>query len=652
MNEQRSTLLGRAKLATDDASPSHSRRRERTSGCPPGGGGSDIIRFARAGERPATARFDGTKERKDEVAEGEGARARPPVRLRPGAAARLAERFRVTALDHRAGRLAAAEAGYREILEAAPGYPGAALNYALLARSTGRVDLALGLAEEAVASEPFEAIAHATLGNLLLEKERTAESVDAYSAALRFDPGHVNARFNLGYALRRLGEPEAAADEFNRLVDRLPNDAGNWIGLGGALLEAARPRDALDALKRALVLSPNDPEVLTELGIAHVDAGEFEAARGCYRRVIAARPDDGRAWLNYAKTRRFDAATDGTEIEEAERAAARLDAAPEPGVECGDLHFALGKMHDDLGDYDRAFEHFRRGNEILRRHTPHDPGAAERLAAEMEARYDASWFEGVRGEGEPSPRPVFIVGMPRSGTTLVEQILASHPAVHGAGELIRLPNIARRLLGRGGGGDRARGDHGAEARPPAKADLEAAARDYLEYIGARAGAALRVTDKLPENYHHLGLIASILPNARIVHVRRDPMDVCVSNYVVRFGQGHAWSFGFESLPAEYHAYERLMRHWRAVLPSPMHEISYERLTESLEAESRRLVGFCGLDWDPGCLEFHRTERAVHTASGWQVRQPVYRRSVGRWRNYERHLEPLHTALESRGISVP
>ena len=583
-----------------------------------------------------------TKSRK-----GRSERARPPARLRPGAAARLAEGFRVASLDHRAGRLAAAEAGYREILEAAPGYPGAALNYALLARSTGRVDLALGLAEQAVASGPFEAIAHATLGNLLLEKERAAEAVDAYSAALRFDPGHVNARFNLGYALRRLGEPEAAADEFNRLVDRFPNDAGHWIGLGGALLEAARPRDALDALKRALVLSPDDPEVLTELGIAHVDAGEFEAARGCYRRVLAARPDDGRAWLNYSKTRRF-ADSDGTDVEEAERSAARLDAASAPGVEGGDLHFALGKMHDDLGDYDRAFEHFRRGNEILRRHTPHDPGAAERLVEEMEARYDASWFEGVRGAGDPSPRPVFIVGMPRSGTTLVEQILASHPAVHGAGELIRLPNIARRLLGLGGGG----GGGGAGAWPPAKADLEAAARDYLEYIGARAGAALRVTDKLPENYHHLGLIASILPNARIVHVRRDAMDVCVSNYVVRFGQGHAWSFGFESLAAEYHAYERLMRHWRAVLPSPMHEISYERLTESLEAQSRRLVGFCGLEWDPGCLEFHRTERAVHTASGWQVRQPVYRRSVGRWRNYERHLEPLRAALESRGISVP
>ena len=599
-------------------------------------------------------------------------RARPaPPRLRPKAAARLAERLGQATLAHRAGRLAAAEGGYREVLAAAPGFPGAARNYALLARATDRLDLALDLAEMAVTAEPFEAGAHATLGNLLLEKERAADAVAALRAALRFDRDHVNARFNLGYALRRQGEPEAAVKEFDTLVDRFPGDAGNWIGLGGALLDAARPRDAMAAYRRALVLAPDDPTALTELGMAHVDAGEFDAAGRCYRRVIGADPDDGRAWLNHSKTRRFGAA-DRAEVEEAERAAARLDAAPEPGVACGDLHFALGKMHDDLGDHDRAFEHFRRGNEILRRHVPWDPGEAERLVAAMETRYDAAWFERVRGWGDPSPRPVFIVGMPRSGTTLVEQILASHPAVHGAGELIRIPNIARTLFAGGGEGARAGGGAGARDDPgagakdgpgvgareepgaagPAKADLGAAARDYLGYLAARNESALRVTDKLPENYHHLGLIASILPGACIVHVRRDPMDVCVANYVVRFGQGHGWSFGLESLAAEYHAYERLMAHWRAVLPSPVHEVSYERLTESLEEESRKLVDGCGLDWDESCLEFHRNERAVHTASGWQVRQPVYRRSVGRWRNYERHLEPLRVALRSRGVAVP
>lgn len=557
--------------------------------------------------------------------------------LRPKAAARIAERFRLASLDHRAGRLAAAEAGYREVLRAAPELPGAALNYALLARSTGRLDLALELAERAVACQPKEAAPHAALGSLLLEQERTRDAAAALRTALALDPGHVNARFNLGGALRRMGEPEAAAAELRGLVERFPEDPDFRIALGDALLDSGRPREAMEAHERALARSPDHPDALTGLGLAHVDAGRFEAAGRCYRRVIDSRPDHPQVWLNYSKTRRFGPA-DAREIEEAEAVAARLDARPAPGPECGDVHFALGKMYDDLGEYERAFEHFRRGNEILRRHVPSDPRGPDRLAEDLEAGFGEAWFERVRGWGDPSPRPIFIVGMPRSGTTLVEQILASHPEAHGAGELIRIPNLAQGLLaGRG------------PALPAAAAavereDLEAAARDYLGYVGARAGAAARTTDKLPENYRHLGLIAAMLPNARIVHVSRDPMDVCLSNYLVRFQRGHAWSYDFDSLAREYRAYERLMDHWRAVLPSPMHEQAYESLAASPESESRRLVESCGLDWDERCLDFHRTERPVHTASGWQVRQPVYRRSVGRWRNYERRLGPLREAL--------
>ena len=547
-------------------------------------------------------------------------------------------------MDHRAGRLATAEAGYREVLAAAPDFPGAALNYALLARSTGRLDLALDLAGRAVASQPKEAAAHATLGSLLLERERTRDAVAAFRTALALDPSHVNARFNLGGALRRSGEPEAAVTEYRRLVERFPEDPDFRIGLGGALLDCGRPRESIDEHERVLARSPDHPDALTELGLAHVDAGEFEAAARCYRRVIDAGPDHPHVWLNYSKTRRFGPA-DRPEIEEAEAAAGRLDAQPAPGPEGGDVHFALGKMYDDLGEYDLAFEHFRRGNEILRRHVPFDAEGQRRLVEDIEAGFGEAWFDRVRGWGHPSSRPIFIVGMPRSGTTLVEQILASHPEVHGAGELIRIPNLAQRLLGAG------------DAPLPAAAaalereDVEAAARDYLDYVGARSGGAARTTDKLPENYHHLGLIAAMFPNARIVHVGRDPMDVCVSNYLVRFQWGHAWSYDFDSLAREYGAYERLMSHWRAVLPTPVHEQSYESLVASLESESRRLVEFCGLDWDERCLDFHLTERSVHTASGWQVRQPLYRRSVERWRNYERHLGPLREALGGNGVGV-
>ena len=264
--------------------------------------------------------------------------------------------------------------------------------------------------------------------------------------------------------------------------------------------------------------------------------------------------------------------------------AERLDTAPSPGPDCGDVHFALGKMYDDLGEYDLAFDHFRRGNEVLKRHTPFDPGEPDRRVEYTAARYDEGWFDRVRGWGDPSERPVFIVGMPRSGTTLVEQILASHPEVHGAGELIRIPNLAQGFAAGGGGPQ-------PDAAAPDRSRLEAAAKDYLGYLGVRGDRATRVTDKLPENFHHLGFIASILPNARIVHVRRCPMDVCVSNYVARFQRGHAYSYDLDSLAAEYHAYERLMRHWRAVLPSPVLELAYESLVESLELPEPRAGRF-------------------------------------------------------------
>lgn len=593
--------------------------------------------------------------------QGRGSGAHPPVRPRPRTEARLAERFRQSALDHRAGRFATAEAGYREVLAARPGFPGAALNYALLARSTGRLGFALDLARQAVAGRPEDPSAHGTLGNLLQENEQAHEAIAAYRTALRLDPDNAGTRFNLGQALILAGEPEAAAAEFRRLMEQAPADPHFHTGLGDALVEAGRLQEALGAHRRALALSPDDPYALAGLGLALVAAGEFEEAARCYRPLIAdGRLERAHVWLEYVKTRRFTP-SDRKEIEDAEWAAARLeeDADPDsgPAPKCGDVHFALGKMYDDLGEYDPAFEHYRRGNEILRRHRPFDPDGPDRLVETIETRFDEAWFDRVRGWGDPSARPVFIVGMPRSGTSLVEQILASHPEVYGAGELVRIPALARRFLPPDGGSGAPPASPAAAEAGIERADVQAAARGYLDYVAARAnGGAVRVTDKLPENYHHLGFIAALFPNARIVHVHRGPVDVCVSNYLVRFRHGHAYSYDLAALAHQHRAYMRIMRHWRKVLPAagvrPVREQSYEALVDSLESESRALVDFCGLDWNDRCLAFHRTERSVHTASGWQVRQPVYRRSVGRWRSYERHLGPLLTGLRRDGALEP
>jgi tetratricopeptide (TPR) repeat protein len=306
------------------------------------------------------------------------------------------------------------------------------------------------------------------------------------------------------------------------------------------------------------------------------------------------------------------------------------------------LHFGLAHICDRAKAYDEAFAHFRQAN-ALRRRASQEAGKAfdaEKHRARVDriiATCDAAYFRRVGGLGRDTERPVFIVGMPRSGTTLVEQILSSHPDVFGAGELKDISRLSKRVPSRPGAADR---------YPDSLARLDEAAAStladqYLQHIDKLAGTATRVIDKMPNNYLHLGLIAALFPRARVIHCRRDPMDVCFSCYVQDFQD---WTSDQGDLARYYWEYERLMKHWRLVLPLPVLEVVYEELVEDSEAIIRELVSFCGLDWDHRCLAHHENPRAVRTPSLLQVRQPVYKSSVGRWRHYAAHLQPLLEAL--------
>ena len=265
---------------------------------------------------------------------------------------------------------------------------------------------------------------------------------------------------------------------------------------------------------------------------------------------------------------------------------------------------------------------------------------AEKRAAALAHDYDADFFLHTAGQGDPSSRPVFIVGMPRSGTSLVEQILASHPDCFGAGELPNL-GLQARSLG---------------ARPSKRIlelepeELAALGRAYLESLPADSAGAARVTDKMPANWLHLGLAAAVLPGARVIWCRRDAMDVCFSIYAQQFTHQDAYPYAFdlEDIASEYRCCERLMEHWTRTLPIPLHEVRYERLVEDLEGVTASLLEFCGLPFDARCLRFHETDRRVGTASNWQVRQPLYRSSLARWRLFESQLGPLRSALGHAG----
>ena len=290
------------------------------------------------------------------------------------------------------------------------------------------------------------------------------------------------------------------------------------------------------------------------------------------------------------------------------------------------IHFALAKALDDVRDYGRAFEHLRQGNALKRERIDYDETGTLKLFEHISAVFDRGLFDRFQGQGDPSSVPVFVLGMPRSGSTLIEQILASHPQIHAAGELTILENspmdvTAFRRLG----------------------------QSYLSQLPKVPDEKIRIVDKLPGNFLRIGLIRLMLPNARIIHTMRDPIDTCLSCYSKLFNTGLPFTYDLAELGRYYRAYSELMAHWRSVLPpGAMLDVSYEDVVDDLEGQARRLIDYCGLPWDDRCIDFHRSNRPVRTASAVQVRQPLFRSSLQRWRNYESGLAPLLDELANGG----
>ena len=443
----------------------------------------------------------------------------------------------------------------------------------------------------------------------------------------------IDARLERGVALQKSGKLLEAAKIYSAVLQADPANASALHLLGTIEIQRRNFENALTLISKALELKPESPAIHHNLAYIHGALGRTDQAEVHYRRAIALKPDYAEAYFNLAGGVRFepgDPIVGGLEA---------LLAKPDLGREDRVfLNFAAGKIFDDLGDYERAFTHYRKGNEA--RGAEPNPAYASAFIDEIVAVFTADLLQRRAGEGSPSELPIFVVGMPRSGTTLVEQILASHPQAHGAGELPDIDSIAKAFPEHAP--DHA--DYPTCMASVGPAPLRGLAEAYLRRLAEEAPGASRVVDKAPLNFRHLGLIALLFPKARIVHCRRDPLDTCVSCYFQNFAKGQDYSFDLRELGRFYRDYRRLMAHWAAVLPAAVLEVPYESLVADQEQVSRALLAFCGLDWDPACAEFHRTNRPVRTASRWQVRQPIYRSSVARWRRYEAHLQPLIEAL--------
>jgi tetratricopeptide (TPR) repeat protein len=534
------------------------------------------------------------------------------------------------------GKLSEAVAHFRQALRFQPDFPEAYNGLGNACKARGQTGEAEANYREALRLRPAFLAAHNNLGLVLLDQGKPSEAVAHFRQALCLEPNCPEAHLNLGNACKAQGQLDEAAAQYRQALRLRPDDASILDLLGSALLGQHDLSGAEVYFRKALALAPDSANIWNGLGVVLRSLGRFEEASDCFRRALAICPDRAAFHRNLISIGVQEA--DPVEVERLRRLLKQPGLALQERAAAG---FALGKLLDDAARFDEAFACFARANALLKQtpaaaHDPFDGAQLRRGVDRMIQSFTPSFFAQRRSWGEASERPVFIVGLPRSGTTLVEQIAASHPAVFGAGELTDIGQIAVGLSPREGSATGQGWDAGSIAR---------AAGAHLQRLRSLDGAAARVIDKMPGNVYHLGLIAVLFPAARVIFCRRDARDTCLSCYFQWFaGTAHPYTYDLADCGRYYLETDRLMAHWLRVLPLRMLEIHYEALVADQEGQSRRLLDFLGLPWHPACLEFHRAQRPVLTASDWQVRQPMYRRSVGRWRHYARHLRPLLEVL--------
>jgi tetratricopeptide (TPR) repeat protein len=508
------------------------------------------------------------------------------------------------ALALRGGQLTEAETRLRARLKANPTDVAAIRMLAELAAQLGRYDDAIALLERVLELNPsFDAARH-SYALLLQRQNRAADALAQIEHLLRSTPAHPGYRLLQAAILVRLGEYAAAIAIYESLVVSRPKDGPVWMSLGHALKTVGR-----------------------------VDEGT-----AAYRHAIDVAPALGEAWWSLANLKTYRFLESDVAIMRAQLQSADLGSDDRLH-----LHFALGKALEDSHDAAQAFEHYAQGNSLRRAQLSYGAQETQIACDRARATFSRGFFESHRDSGCKDADPIFIVGMPRSGSTLIEQILASHPLVEGTMELPDLLSIAHRLNGRGR-------DKGAGLYPGILQTLD---RDAIKALGEEYLQRTRVQrktdrpyfiDKMPNNWLHVGLIQLILPNAKIIDARRHPLACCFSNFKQHFARGQAFSYDLADLGSYYADYVGLMAHLDGVLPGRVHRVFYEKMVLDTDLQVRQLLAHCGLAFDPACLRFHETDRAVRTASAQQVRQPLFRHGMEGWRDYEPWLGPLKLAL--------
>jgi tetratricopeptide (TPR) repeat protein len=566
----------------------------------------------------------------------------------------------------RLGRPGDGLATFERALAINPHFELALINKGDALDALGRSVEALAEYDKALGVNPRNVVTWCNRGTALESLGRDAKAAESFERALALNPNLAEVHFNLANALQRLERHEEAVTHYRRAVALRPEFALAFVNLGRALSALARWPDAIDSYARALGLGAASPQLHYAMAVAfeqleryeeslasadkvlaidpqHVAAlnrkgsllltlGRMEEARQALERALAFEPRNFDGYAVLSSVKKF--ASGDAHLTAMERLAADVEScSADDRIK---LHFALGKAYRDTGDHALSFHHLLRGNALKRGQVSYDEQAAIENLDRITTVFTSALMRAKSGHGDSCRQPIFIVGMMRSGTTLIEQILASHPQVHGAGERSDFKLAVEKVTG-----------------PVAYPDLVSSLTPtQLDAIGANYVAGLAeqakgvwFTDKMPANFSYAGLIHLTLPNARIIHARRDPVDTCLSCFSTLFQHPLNYTYDLAELGRFYRAYERVMTHWRRVLPQDaMLEVQYEDVVKDIETQARRILDYCGLPWDEACLAFHKATRPVRTASVGQVRQPLYRSSVGRWQAYREQLKPLLMAL--------
>jgi tetratricopeptide (TPR) repeat protein len=537
------------------------------------------------------------------------------------------------------GKRAEAAAAYREVIRIMPRSAEAYSCLGALLHEEGRLEEAVAACQRAIRLKPNFAEAYYNLAIAFAAQKKLGHAAAAYRQAIDIRPDYAEAHSALGTALRAWGKLDDAIAAYRRAITLKPDFAEAHCNLGRALHDQGKSREAIDALRHGLLLDGSSAEAHNSLGLALRAVGKLSEGRAAVTEAIRLAPSSARYRRHLSEMIRFRNG-DG-HLTEMERLLGEADTLA-PG-ERTDLHFALGKAYDDLGRHAEAAQQWLQGNALRRRDISYDAAAVDEVFERIRNVFSRDWLEARQGVGHLSAIPVFVIGMPRSGTTLVEQILASHPQVFGSGETkyfadaigeieaargVVYPDVASTLTG---------------------SDFADLGNRYLtESLRLARPGALHVTDKMPSNFLFAGLIHLSLPNAPIIHTVRDPVDTCLSCFSKLFTGELNYTYDLAELGRYYSQYQSLMAHWKRVLPAgAILDVCYEELVEDVEGQARCIVAHCGLEWDARCLSFQENDRPVRTASATQVRQPVYKSAVGRWRPYGAFLAPL---LQELGVA--